>query len=174
MRKLLAILLVLAMCISVVGCGSTGDNSGENSQPTDSSQTNSDDSSSVDDRVSTMLTAENVYEYLLFQVEISDVKVKTMSNGFSNGDANLTVKVIPNPDKPGEYKDVVVQVTLKGLSSGWVADSRWDSREKSITIPANGTTQMTYKVTSNVTEEPVSENPYFQIVVNEVSGEILQ
>lgn len=165
MKKYLVLFLILMVLLSVVGCTNSGyaqQNAGTNQQNNQTTTTSSDEAKEI------VLTVDNIYDYLTISLDITDVEKKYLGAENSNADGKLTIKT--SPRKRGDFNDVTLQITLNTSSSGWVADSKWESREKTLIIPFDGKFEEIFTIRSNVIEDFITTSPRFEITINSVSG----
>ena len=161
MKKLLVGLLILCIVFCGVGCESS-------TNPPIEQNNNSANNDSSDIKTEVALTSENIYEYLTISSDITDVEKKYLGADCSNADGKITIKT--SPRKRGDFNNVTIQITLSTTSAGWIADSKWDSREKSLIIPFDGKYEEIFTIRSNVTEDFITTTPRFEIIINSVSG----
>ena len=122
MKKVIALLFIVVIGIGITGCDvASGNNQNAEDVPNNVSGNTSE---------KIELTPENIYDYLTISLNVSDVEKEYLGVENSVAEGKITIKT--SPRKRGDFNDVIITGTLKTSSAGWVADGKWDTREKSL------------------------------------------
>lgn len=161
MKKLIAIILTLLMCFSFIACG---DKSGTK------------DGDSGESAVEKELTAENIFDYLVFDIKLENItRWTTESPVFEDGDL-----AVETPSTGGFAKcDVVLNLYAKKAVTFDSVKIKFDLvptsdvyisiANKELQLKYDGTAADTYKYAC----EAEGDNPEFQVVLKEVTGKVV-
>lgn len=165
MNKMLALLLVVGILFSMVGCGGVQ----EPSQSTNMNQQNNNQYTTTQKQpTETILTVDNIEDYLSFTCNVSDVQTEK-EYGLSQGDGKLTIKTFPK--KRGEFVDVVILVMEKRTGAGW---EKYPA-QRTLEIPFDGKFEKTFDISTTVFDGGyLSETPSVTLEMKIVSGKFVE
>jgi len=166
MKKVFSLILAVILCLSLGACAAEGNKS-------DADDTGGSETTATANN--TVLTAENVFDYLAFEIKLDNVQRYSIAysvdsgytppadaprSGFDRCDINLNIFA----KKPVYFADAKIVIDLVPTHS------EYDPIEnKSYQLRFDGTASDTFKYSCHV----AGDNPEFEVVVKEVSGTIV-
>jgi len=164
MKKLLSLFLVIVFCFGLVACN---DNNSDNSNKS-SNNTKTDAPAETGEVV---LTPENVYDYLAFEIELENIVryslnyAEGVTEGPKSGFGGCDIVLNVFAKKAVTFDDVKITFDLVP------GDDKFEtSKNHELQLKYDGSANETYKYNCEVDGEG---SPNFEVVVKEISGKVI-
>ena len=149
--KFLALCLALLFCMQMIACGS------------DNAKNESDSDKNGQEQDGTIvLTEENIFEYLIFDVSVDVKSASESSSGIRQHHGELTVAI--SAKKPVVFDGVEFTLQLQSQTENWE-----DVSAGKIELRADGTAEYTCKIDSMETKDTI-DDPQYQVALTAIKG----